>query len=275
MLSWLCAVLAALLYGAGTLFQTAGARRVAGLKAVVSPLVIAGYVVDTLAWPASVVALRNLPLFAVEAIQATQVLWVLVGAAWLFKLRPRRVDLGAAVFVVGALALIALSAGAQPAAVPSRTFKITAIVAGLVLAAVFLVWRRRLPPVALAVIGGLGYALATISVRGAEAGTSFSLLSLLHQPLLISLALGGVIGTISFVTSLSKGQPGAMTALACVLEVSIPTIVGLVWLGDTILPGWEWAAGLGVLVGLIGAVVLAMGPVGTLQSDAASRKPAG
>lgn len=87
-LSWVAAFVACLSYGVATVLQSVGARRAASLGGVSGVLGIftqlpylAGLVLDTVGFVGSVVALRQLPLFLVEAIIAASVGVTAVGAA--------------------------------------------------------------------------------------------------------------------------------------------------------------------------------------------------
>lgn len=263
MTGWLLALLAAAGYAAGTLLQASGARGAPGLKAVVSPRVIAGFTMDGLAWLATLAALRRLPVFAVQSIHSAQLIGVVFGAWWLFKLRPRRLDVAATVGVVIALTLVAASAGPQPAVVASGLVTGT-LVASVLLTIGFVALWRRLDDRWLTVVAGLGYSLTALAARGAEASGG-GVLGFLLQPLIVPLALGGVVGTVAYVLAVGKGRPGMVVAVSSVIEVIVPGALGLALLGDVIRPGWQVAAGAGVVLCLAGCVAMATGPAGALE----------
>jgi len=260
---WLLALLAAVGYAVGTLLQASGSRQASGLKAVVSPRVIAGFVMDGLAWLATLAALRQLPVFAVQSIHSAQLVGVVFGAWWLFKLRPRRLDIVATVGVVVALTLVAASAGEQPAVV-APGLAMGTLVVSVVLTIAFAVLWRRLNDMWLTVVAGLGYSLTALAARGAEADGG-SVWSWILQPLIIPLALGGIVGTVAYVLAVGKGRPGMVVAVSSVIEVIVPGGLGIAFLGDIVRPGWQVAAAVGVVLCLAACVAMATGPAGALD----------
>ncbi|MCL9793413.1 hypothetical protein MXD58_003650, partial [Frankia sp. AgKG'84/4] len=75
------ALVAALGYGASSIAQAEGARRATDtLRALRHPLYLAGLGGDALAWLASLVALRSLAVYQVQAILAGSLAVTVVGA---------------------------------------------------------------------------------------------------------------------------------------------------------------------------------------------------
>ena len=68
----------------------------------------------------SLVALDKLPLFVVQAIIAASLVVVVVLARFVLGTRMRPIDRVAVVVVVGALVLVSLAGGEQPAVAPPR-----------------------------------------------------------------------------------------------------------------------------------------------------------
>lgn len=64
------AVAGMMAYGIATVLQAAGAKRAHGVAVLGQPLYLLGTGLDAAAWLASVVALQQLPLFAVQAVLA-------------------------------------------------------------------------------------------------------------------------------------------------------------------------------------------------------------
>lgn len=70
----------------------------------------------------------------------------------------------------------------------------------------------------------------------------------------------GVIGAVMYARSLERGPIGPATAALWVVEVVVPGLLGVAVLGDTVRPGWDLAALLGVALAVGACVVLAHSP---------------
>ncbi|HEX7805908.1 MAG TPA: hypothetical protein VF413_07085, partial [Cellulomonas sp.] len=109
----LAAVVGALLYGSGTVLQALAARRASGPAVLRHPWYLAGLGCDLLGWTASLVALRALPLFTVQALLAGSLVVTVLLARVVLGAPLRRVDGVAVVVVVGALVVLARAAGPE------------------------------------------------------------------------------------------------------------------------------------------------------------------
>jgi drug/metabolite transporter (DMT)-like permease len=266
MLAVLSAVVASIGYGVSTIMQAVATRRTAGLAVVTQPLVIGAFVVDGLAWLLSLVALDRLPLFVVQAVIASSLVVVVVLARFVLGTRMRAIDRVAVVVVVGALVVVSLSGGDQPAVAPPDGFVTTMLVSAGVLAAVFVLAYRRGRPLLLATIAGLGYSAAAVAARAAHA--SGGLLDTVLQPLAIVIVVSGVVAALAYLRALERGSVGAVAATVSVLEVVVPGIAGMVVLGDVVRHGWDAAAVLGTAAALAGCIALAMSPANTAAEAA-------
>ncbi|MDR0960061.1 MAG: hypothetical protein LBM23_06890 [Propionibacteriaceae bacterium] len=264
-LALVCAVAAAVGYAISTLVQAVATKRAQGLAVIVTPLALLGFAIDGAAWLSSLVALDRLPLFVVQAIQASSLIGVVLGAWWFFHLAPRRIDLVMAGVVTAALAVLAIGAGEQPATAPATVFVTACVVAGVVLLGVFLVAYRRGPSILMAGLAGLGYSLAAVAARGSHHGEG--LLATIAQPLVIPLICGGAVGVLGYLRSLEHGSPGAVAAIVGVIEVVVPGAIGLSFLGDTVRSGWWLPVAAAVLVAIAGCVVIALGPAGSFGEE--------
>jgi drug/metabolite transporter (DMT)-like permease len=271
-----CALLAALAYGIGSVAQSAGVRdgttdpaaQTTGVQRLArSPLFVLGLAFDALGFAASLVALRALPLFAVQSVLATSLAVTVLLARLLLHARLRRVDLAAVAVAAVACAVTASAAGAQPAAAPSHPFVVSliagaaaAVVAGLVLA------RSRAAPWLLAVVSGLAQSVQVLSARGLSL-TGLSARHPLHaaavvvaEPLAWTLAVAGVTGVVLYGLALERGGVAAATAILWVVEIVVPTVCGLAFLGDLVRTGWPVPLAGALAAAIAAAVVLARSP---------------
>jgi len=268
------ALLAALLYGAGSVLQAVAARRATGPAVLRHPWYVAGLGCDLVGWLASLVALRALPLFTVQALLAgSLVVTVLLARVALHA--PLRAADGAAVGIaVAALVVLARAAGPEGSATAHLPAGFTVAVLGLlavVVAACALAYGRG-PGWVLAVVAGLGASGAAIGARAVPVpggtGIGGTLLGLAGEPLAWAVAGFGVLTTVAYARALERAGVGASTAVLSVVEVVVPGAVGLMVLHDTVRPGWSVAAALAVVLALAACVVLATSPATRAAAEA-------
>lgn len=262
----LAAVAAAVGYGISTVMEAVGARRSPGAGALRQPLVLAALLLDGAAWLLSLLALDRLPLFAVQAIQASSVVVVVVLARFVLRARLRRRDVAAVAVVVAALVVVAGGSGDQPAVTPPPGFTAGMLVAAGALLLVAVAAYARGGSLLLALLAGLGYSLAAVAARGAHA--SGDLLTAVRQPLVVVIVVGGAVGVVAYLRALERGSAGGAAAVESVVEVLVPGAVGVAVLGDTVRHGWAVPVVLALVVAVAACVVLADSPAGVAAQDA-------
>jgi len=247
------AVLAAVLSSVATLVQSRGARRLS------RRWYVAGLVLDLLGWAMSAVALRYLPVFAVQAIVASQVALTVIGAHLLFSTRTGAAQLIAAAATVAGLALVAASGTTGTAHVEAMTVDIVLLVmlAVLLIAAAPAVHAGR--SVGPAVLAGLAFGGVAVAVRSLHQ-RHFDLASLLREPPAYAVPVFGGLGAVMFALALRRGAPSAVAAIVVGVEMLAAGGLGIGLLGDGIRPGWQAPCVLAVVVAVGGLTVLARSP---------------
>ncbi|WP_193314916.1 hypothetical protein [Georgenia thermotolerans] len=264
-LALLAALVGTVGYGAGSVLQAAATSRASGPAALRHPLYLAGLGCDLVAWLASLVALRHLPLFAVQALLAGSLVVTAVLGRVFLDARLRRRDVAAIGVVTVALVAVAASAGEQAAHRPPSPFT-AAVLGGLALCALaLLALYPRGRSAALAVVAGAAFSGAALSarvVRVPAAGTPATrvVVDLLTDPLLWVIPVFGLLGLLAYARSLERGAVGPATAVMWTVEVVVPAVVGVALLGDGVRPGWAGVAVAAVLPAVAGCAVLALGP---------------
>ncbi|GAA2522057.1 hypothetical protein [Rarobacter incanus] len=275
MIAWAAAIAASLMYGAASVLQAFAARRASGPKVLVSPLYLAGLALDGIAWLTSLVALTEVPLFAVESVLAGSLVITVLLARVFLAARLRRIDWIAIAVIIGSLVVLSLGAGTQPAAAAPTWFGWAMVAAAAAVAGSVAALYRAGHPIALSVAAGLGYGGAAVAARGTSGFAGLSakgvagsigvdgigtLLGALWQPTIAAIILFAAAGALAFARALERGNVGSVTAVCWVFEVVAPGVAGVVLLGDTVRHGWQAPVIGGLVLALVGCVILARSP---------------
>jgi drug/metabolite transporter (DMT)-like permease len=257
----------AVCYGVGTVLQAVAARRtdrsgsfdVRLFTSLFSQApYIAGVVVEAAGFFASILALRTLPLFLVQAAVASSVGVTAVCAVRFLGAQLRMPEwLALAALGVG-LSLLAASAHAGPGR------SLTSHQGWLLLLAVapllgLGVAASRLPDrsacTGLAVAAGAAFGGVGVGARVLD--LAHPLWRVLLDPVAWAIAGYGVLGLLLFAMSLQRGPVTTTAAVTACTETVLPAALGLLVLGDSTRSGYAPVAALGFVVTLVGAVVLA------------------
>jgi len=213
--------------------------------------------IDIVGFVAQLVALRRLPLFAVQAIIAANLAVTAVFAAWLMKAKLALREWLAVAGVVVGVGLLGSSAGAEGAQSVGTEFQLGLIIA-VVAVGVTGFAAAKLPNPArtpvLGAIAGLGYAVLAVSARILP---GFAPSQLIRSPAAYTLAAAGIVSFMIYATALEGGSVTVATAAVILAETMPPAVVGVMFLGDTTKHGLAAVAGLGFALAVICAVALA------------------
>lgn len=263
MVGILLAAVAMVLNSGGALLQAAGAQRATRRRPVaVQPRYLIGLGFDLLAWLFAVAALRELPVFAVQAVLGGAIaLTALAGARLAGARLPTSTRLAIAGCLVG-LVLVASSAGPEQPPVRHPGVDVVLLVAVLLLAVIMLVLRQGKRAWPLAVVSGMGFGGTALSVRAAhvQTGAGFDLVALLGQPSTYLLVGFWMVGMVGHAAALGRGDVGAVTAVFAVTQVLVPGLVGIWLLGDMVRAGWVPVMALGLAAAVAGSTVIAKAP---------------
>jgi len=213
--------------------------------------------IDLVGFLAQLVALRQLPLFAVQAVIASNLAVTAVFAAWLMHVRLGMKEWLAVAGVVVGVGLLGSSAGAEGAANVGPAFQIALVVtvAGVAVAGMA---AARLPnPARTPVLGataGLGYAVLAVAARILP---GFSPQQLVRNPATYTLAAAGIVSFLLYASALEGGSVTVATASVVLAETVPPAVVGVVFLGDTTRRGLTGLAVSGFVLAVASAVALA------------------
>jgi drug/metabolite transporter (DMT)-like permease len=258
---------AAISYGAATILQALGVRRIGGVDQQASlwtrvgsgRVYGLGLLLDGLGFVASVVALRELPLFLVEAVVASSVAVTAVLAVVVLHVRLRSAEVAA--LTVTILGLIVLALCAQPG--PAHHLGTTAawlLLGSVAVLAIALLVALRDPDatrasLVLATVSGAGFGIVGIAARTLRVSAPWWLT--ITQPVLWALALQGVLASVAFGFALHRGRTTTVAAITFAVETVFPAAVGLAFLGDAVRPHLGPFAAIGFLATLGGCIALA------------------
>jgi drug/metabolite transporter (DMT)-like permease len=218
---------------------------------------IASLGLDLIGFFAQLVALRQLPLFAAQAIIASNLAVTAVFAAWLIHLELAWREWLAVGGVILGVAMLGSSAGAHAVTGVSPQFKLALILAVAGIAAAGIA-ASRLPRTArtpvLGAIAGLGYGVLAVAARVLP---GFSPHQLIRDPAAYALAAAGIVSFMLYATALEGGSVTVATAAVVLAETTPPAVVGVMFLGDQTRPGLGGVAVLGFSLAIVCAVALA------------------
>lgn len=265
-MAWLWVGSAALCSGAALVLQARAAREVPAARRLNAGLLARLAANSTYRWAIALtvagsvfalVALRQLPVFAVQAGRASSLAVAAVLATRLLGVRlAGREWLGVATTVAG---LVALGLSAPPAdggAVPGSAW--WPVLAAVPLVALgWWVASRPASPVnglTLAVLSGCGYALLAVGVHVLP---DLRPLTVLTSPAAWAGLTGAVLGLALTATAFQRASAVAVSALTTTTETVAGAAAGVVLAADRAMAGRGLLAALGVALVLVGSVLVA------------------
>ena len=270
------AIFGAFSYAAASILQSVGARRSTGtVRTMGHPLYLIGTACDLLAWAGSMIALRELAVYLVESVLAGSLALTVVAARLILKSRLRNRDVAAVVVSVVALTVLAMSAGPQESVAASNGLRFCFCAVALAMAVIGWGTAKVGSPGVVAAMAGLCLGGAALAGRALPVPAqpmqhwSAATLTIVTEPLTAALVTFAVTGMLLYAHALQHGQVGPITAVLWIAEVVAPSAVALVFLGDTVRPGWNLPAAFAGLVTVGAAALLATAPA----NDAPVRRP--
>jgi len=252
-------------YAAGIVTQSVAARRAClrngsrgnlGLlgRLAGDPLYVLGFAGQVTGFAFAFLARAELPLYLVQAAACGAVGLATAFGALVLGWRVRPVEV--AMLVVLAAGIWLLASAATPAVARDIPAVAGLVLLGLpLLAGLALVRGRTSSTIALATLAGAAFAAVAISSRSL-ADEPLSGLPL--NPLAWLTLLAAVLGQACLATALARGSATATVASMDSVTMVATSVVGLAALGDRIVPGREWAVGVGLGLAVAGVLVLGL-----------------
>jgi multidrug transporter EmrE-like cation transporter len=268
LLGLLAALVAALCYGAGDLLEQVGARR-AGASEGIDPRLllrairqlpwVAGLALDAIGFLLAIIALEDLPLFAVQAALASSIGVTSVLSSVFLGTRITRTQRIPLVAIAMGLLLVAAAASPERATDVGDNGRI------------FFVLGVPLIVLLAVSLGRVGAGDRAAARLGAAAGLSFGgaysgarvlkvpdpVWEVVTQPLAWAIVAYGIIGVLLLSTAFQRGHVTVAIAATFAVETVVPSAIGLVFFGDRARAGLWPVAVTGFLFCAAGSVTLA------------------
>jgi hypothetical protein len=218
------------------------------------PLYSISIVLDLIAGAGELFSVRFLPLFLVQSIVAASVVVTALIDRFVLKHHMRRRTYAAVALVL--VGLMVLGAASEPATRPHIRAVVRWIVvfgplalaaAGLVLARL----RSATANVGLALLSGLAFGGTAIS--GRIISFNGGLWVIAREPLTFSVVAYAVLGLLLFTLAVQRGSATIMNAAMVSTQTLLPTLVGLLLLGDDVRGDAVFVVVAGCSLTLIGA----------------------
>ena len=219
---------------------------------------IGGVALDLLGWSLTLYAVQYLPLFSVEAIIAANiaVTALLERLVWHRIFNPK-VYLAIGLIFAGLIPLVVASSPEKAAPISNILrwlIVLTPIPLGLI--GYFFARRKSYPAsIGLAILGGLAF--GGTSVIGRIFKLSQPTWHSIYSPLIFALIASGTLGILLFSIALQRAHATVINATMTASQTIIPTVVGIVFLGDSARNGMWYLVIIGISLVLFGFVLLA------------------
>ncbi|MDG4822580.1 hypothetical protein O7635_12030 [Asanoa sp. WMMD1127] len=275
------AIVSAICYGSASVFQAMAARRAPSSDTVDARSLVRvfaqwpyllGLALDGAGFVAQFIALRSLPIFVVQAALAASLAVTAVIAIPILKLRLGPVQWFAVAGVCVGLALLGISAGHENADRPGWTFRIGLAIAVPVLALLGLAALKLKDPVRAATLGLVGGLFFGVVALAARSISDVDFVDWFSGPEIYTLVVAGGLAFVFYTIGLQRASVTTVTAGLVIGETVLPSVVGVVALGDSTRRGFIPVAVVGFALAVAASLMLAR--YGSLEeSEPAAESP--
>lgn len=272
----IAATLAAVAYGLSTVLRAMGAQRADGASAAAGdadpslsstlqtfrdPAFLLGTLMVILGFAGGAVAARLLPLFLAQTIVAGNLIITALLGTVLLNTALRGRDWLAMGVVVGSLCMLGASASHEAPTRQDEVFHwvlFILVASGTVLGLFVMRVLGRRGAIFGGALAGLLYGAIAVGVRVLDGVHPFDPVALISDPAAWTIAVAGAGAFYVQTVALQLGPVNGVTAVLVVGETGLPSIVGVLFLGDQAIDGLAWLAYVGFLGAIGGAVAVAL-----------------
>ncbi|HSX00221.1 MAG TPA: hypothetical protein VLH38_04260 [Patescibacteria group bacterium] len=211
-------------------------------------------VLDLMGGAAELFSVRFLPLFLVQSVIASSVVVTALIDRFVLKHHMSRHTYAAVGLVMIGLVILGIASKPAAEAQVRSAVRWAIILAPLVIAAIGMILvrlRSMASGVGLALVSGVAF--GGVSISGRIITLHDPWWSIFSEPLTWSLVAYGVLGLFLFTLALQRGSATIMNAALVATEALVPTVVGLLLLGDNAQGEAITTIVIGCTVTLIGA----------------------
>lgn len=219
---------------------------------------LGGIILDVVGWVLALLALRELPLFLVQSIIASNIVVTALLDQFVLRRKLPRVGYGLIAAVLAGLFLLAYTAPPQSltrdlTSVYSWTGLGLIVVVGLLGVAAMRL-SDRTSAIALSAIAGLAFGSAAIAGRVLVGNVTF--VGFLVNPLSYVVAAGGTLGMVWFTIALRRSSATMVNAITLSVQTVVPATFGILMLGDKVRGGYELLMVIALTLSLVGSLAL-------------------
>lgn len=268
LLPYLAGIGCSLCYGLATILEQAGARNHKAIRSLhPSHFVqlfrqfpyISGIVLDLLGWVLFLAAARSLPLFLDLSFVTASVMVTAVLAHLFFHIKNTKTEVIAISVITLGLILLGIAAKPSAATNVSHAFRLALEFSPVIIAVVGLyslkINGRKVSAMMLAICAGLSFGATGLVSR---------IIHIQHydfhtivQPLTAALVCYGVLGMLLLAAALQKDNLNRINSVMYASELTIPSILGILYLGDSTRPGLWILFIVGFVMIFIGTLAIA------------------
>ena len=265
LLGVVAALAAAVVFGASSILQAVGSRRLSSTsgfhlrtvgRLLRQPAFVLAVLLNLVGFVLHLVAVRALPLFLAQAGIAASLAVTALLAVRFFHDRLTLTEWGAVAAVCLGLALLTAAAGVtgEDRATGPMSLALFAVAAVMVAGGLAATRAAGLAAAAgLSLLAGLGFANTAVAARLLP---ELTVSSVLGSPVTYALPLSGALAFLLYSLALQRSSVTVATAPMIVLQTALPAVVGVLVLGDEVRSGWVTGAVVGFILTAVGGVAL-------------------
>ena len=220
---------------------------------------IIGLTLDLVGWVLTLIAVHYLPLFLVEAILA----FALVVTALIERLfRHQHISIRSymmiGVIVLGLVLLIIASSSqfAKPISDLVRYLIVFSPIPIVIASYFFAGSKKYLSAIILAVLSGIAF--GGTSTAGRIFNFSKPYWNALYNPITLTIIISGILGLLLFSIALQRAKATTVNAAMTTSQVVVPTIIGVLFFGDSARNGMWYLVILGIILAIVGVTFLSL-----------------
>ena len=265
LLGLVAALAAAVVFGASSILQAVGSRRLSSTsgfsvrtvgRLLRQPAFVLAVLLNLVGFVLHLAAVRALPLFLAQAGIAASLAVTALLAVRFFHDRLTVTEWGAVAAVCVGLALLTAAAGetGDDRATGAMSVALFAVAAVMVAGGLAATRARGVAAAAgLSLLAGLGFANTALAARLLP---ELTVPSMLGSPVTYALPLSGALAFLLYSLALQRSSVTVATAPMIVLQTALPAVAGVLLLGDEVRSGWVVGALAGFILTAGGGVAL-------------------